>query len=118
MTHSNELLPSTYNCIIFQIAIGDSSQLDVNNGSSIMQLNDGCVNDPLFIHDISPNLLSIYQIFHSSYAKIATYSPIDVFIQELQNEEIVVVSRRVNQNLNVTIHLGNQPPLKQGSTYK
>ena len=101
---SNELLPSTSNLIIFQIAIGDSTQLDVNLGLITMHLNDGCINDIIFTHDISPNLLSIYQIFHSSDAKIPTYSPSDVVIQELQNQEIVVISRRINHNLNVTIH--------------
>jgi hypothetical protein len=29
MTHSHEFLPSTYDCSISQIAVGDSTQLDV-----------------------------------------------------------------------------------------
>ena len=92
---SIELLPSTSNLIIFEITIGDSTQLDVNLGLITMHLNDGCINDILFTHDISPNLLSIYQIFHSSDAKIPTYSPSDVVIQELQNKGSVVLFKRL-----------------------
>jgi hypothetical protein len=62
MTHSNELLPSTSDCSISQISIGDSTQLDVL-GSGTVQLDEGCINDVLLVPDISANLLSIYHIF-------------------------------------------------------
>jgi hypothetical protein len=48
-----------------------------------MQLDDGCFNDVLLVHDISANLLSIYQICHFGDGKIIDFFPNDVVIREI-----------------------------------
>jgi hypothetical protein len=57
-----------------------------------MQLDKRCINDVLLVLEISTNLLSIYQICHSSNGKTINLSPNDVIIRELQNSDIVVAS--------------------------
>ena len=73
MTHTSELLQSTSDCCISQIEVGNSSQLDVQ-GSGTVQLDDGYINNVLLVPEISANLLSIYQIFHSGDGKIVEFS--------------------------------------------
>jgi hypothetical protein len=97
MTHSHDLLASTSECSISQIAVGDSTQLDVL-GSGTVQLDKGCINDVLLVPHISANLLSIYQICHSGNGKTVEFSPNDVIIRELQNPDIVVASGKVDHS--------------------
>jgi hypothetical protein len=49
-------------------------------GSSILQLDKGCINDVLLVPDTSANILSIYQICHSSIGKTIVIYPNDVVI--------------------------------------
>lgn len=79
MTHCHELLPSTSNSSILEIAVGDSKQLNVL-GSGTIQLDNGCFNNVLLVPDISANLLSIYHICHSREGKMVLFSPNDVVI--------------------------------------
>lgn len=84
MTHSSESLQSLYDRRISQIEVGNSSQLNVQ-GSSTVQFDNGCINNVLIVPDISSNLLSIYQICHSSDGKTIEFSPNSVVIRELQD---------------------------------
>jgi len=97
MTHSHELLTSTSKCSISHIAVGDSTQMDVC-GFGIVQLYKGCINDVLFVPNISTNILSIYQICHSGNGKKIDFSPNDVIIRELQNTYIIVASGIVDHS--------------------
>ena len=49
--------------------------------------------------DISMNLLSIYQIFHSSSGKTIEFSPHDVVIQDLHDPKMIVATRSVDSRL-------------------
>lgn len=52
--------------------------------------------DVLFVPNISMNLLSIYQIFHSGSGKIVDFLPHDVVIWDLLDFEIIVVTGSVD----------------------
>jgi len=45
-----------------------------------MNLDDGCINDVLFVPNISTNTLSIYHICHYGDRKTLEFSPNDVVI--------------------------------------
>ena len=53
----------------------------------------GSLKDVLFVPNISMNLLFIYQIFHSSFAKTVEFSPHDVVIQNSHDPEMIVATR-------------------------
>ena len=67
-------------------------------GSSIVQLDKGCINDVILDPDTSANILSIYHICDSSIGKTIVLSPNDVIIRELQNTYIVVASVKVDHS--------------------
>lgn len=79
MKNTLQLVNSLAPCATSQIAIGNSSKLSVL-GSSSIALVRGSIQDVLCVPKISMNLLSIYQIFHSSSSKIVEFSPHDVVI--------------------------------------
>jgi hypothetical protein len=96
MNHSQELFPSTYECIVSHIAVGDFTQLDVL-GSDTKQLDKRHINDVFFL-DIFANILSTYQICHFGNGKIIDFSPNGVVIRELQNPNIVVAYGKVDHS--------------------
>ena len=61
-------------------------------GSSSVALFGGSLQDVLCVPNISMNLLSIYQIFHSGSSKIVEFLPHYVVIQDLHNSEMVVAT--------------------------
>ena len=87
-----KLLTSLAPCATTQISIGNSSQLSILV-SGIVALVGGSLQDVLYVPDISMNLLSIYQIFHSSSGKTIEFSPHDVVIRDLHDPEMIVATR-------------------------
>ena len=65
-------------------------------GFGFVTLAKGFLQDVLFIPDISMNLLSIYQIYHSSSGKTIEFSPHDVVIQDLHDSELIVATGSVD----------------------
>ena len=61
-------------------------------GSGTVALAGGSLQDVLCVPDISMNLLSIYQIFHSSSRKIVEFSPHDVVIRDLHDPKMIVAT--------------------------
>lgn len=79
MTHTSESLQSTSDGCISQIEVGNTSQLGIQ-GSSTVQIDDGCINNVLLVPEMSGNMLSIYHIFHSSDGKTVEFSPNNVVV--------------------------------------
>jgi len=81
-------------CSTKQIFVGEDIYLSVA-GSRIVQLNDGHFDDVLCVRNISCNLLSLYQISHSSEGKIIEVLPHKVVIKDLKHPkhflEIIIV---------------------------
>jgi hypothetical protein len=50
----------------------------------------------LLVPDISKNLLSVYQIFHSGSSKIVEFSPHDVVIRDIHEPDLVVATGSVD----------------------
>ena len=61
-----------------------------------MQLDDGCINNVLFVPEISANLLSIYQIFHSGDGKTIEFSPNNVVVRDLQDPDTIVADGKAD----------------------
>ncbi len=64
-------------------------------GSGTVTLAEGSLQDVLCVPDILMNLLSIYQICHSSFGKIE-FSPHDVVIWDLHDLEMIVATGSVD----------------------
>lgn len=95
MTHTQQLVTSLAPCATSQIVVGNSSHLSIL-GSCSVALVGGSLQDVLCVPHISMNLLSIYQIFHSSSGKIVEFSPHDVVIQDLHDSDIIVATGSVD----------------------
>ena len=89
MTHSPNLVTSLSESVTTQIVVGDSTQLSVT-GSRTISLEGGSLQDVLLVPAISTNLLSVFQICHSSSGKIVEFSPHDVVIQDLRDPDLIV----------------------------
>lgn len=89
MTHTEDLVTALAPTGTRHIALGDSAHLSVQ-GSGTVSLDGGCLQDVLLVPDISTNLLSIYQIFHSGFSKTVEFSPHDVVIRDLHDPDLVV----------------------------
>ena len=95
MTHTSESLQSTSYCRISQIEVGNTSQLGIQ-GSSTVQIDDGCINNVLLVPDISSNFLSTYQICHSGDGKTIEFSPNNVVVRDLQDPDTIVAHGQVD----------------------
>lgn len=95
MTHTQQMVTSLASCGTSQIAVGESVQLSVL-GLGFVSLDGGTLQDVLVVPDISTNLLSIYQIFHSGSSKTAEFSPHDVVIRDLHDSDLVVATGSVD----------------------
>ena len=84
MTHSPHLATLLSWSVTTHIIVGDSSQLSVTSLGTI-SLEGGSIQYVLLVPTISTNLLSIFQIFHSSSRKIVEFSPHDVVIRDLHD---------------------------------
>jgi hypothetical protein len=83
---------STLNqCNTKQIYVGDDRSLNVV-GSGTVKVDDGSFNDVLCVPNLSCNLLSVYQITHSSEGKIVEFSPHQVVIKDLKNPKHVLAT--------------------------
>jgi hypothetical protein len=60
--------------------------------SGKFQVDNGHVNDVLCVPSISCNLLSLYQITHSSEGKIVEFSPHQVVIKDLKDPKHVLAT--------------------------
>jgi hypothetical protein len=62
-------------CNTKNIFVGDDRSLRVE-GSAIVHLNNGQIKDVLCVPNLSYNLLSVYQITHSSEGKSVLFTPL------------------------------------------
>ena len=92
ITNTPQMLSSLAPTATTQIAVGNSSQLSVL-GSGTVTLAGGSLQDVLCVPDMSMNLLSIYQIFHSGSRKTIKFSPHDVVIRDLHDPDMIVATR-------------------------
>ena len=56
------------------ILMGDDSEIQAK-GIGRIDLEDGYFNNVLFVHDLATNLLSVYQMTHTSESKRVTFTP-------------------------------------------
>jgi hypothetical protein len=78
-------------CNTKKIFVGDDRSLSVV-GSGMVQVDNGLFNDVLCVPSLSCNLLSIYQITHSSEGKIVEFSPHQVVIKDLKDPKHVLAT--------------------------
>ena len=64
------------------IHMGDDSQVS-SKGNGTIHLEHGSFKNVLYVPSLTSNLLSIYQMPHISFPKIAVFSPNDVEIYEI-----------------------------------
>ena len=74
MDKDQAIFSTMHECNTKQIFVGDDSSLRVV-GSRIVWVENGHFNDVLCVPRISCNLLSFYQITHSSEGKTITFTP-------------------------------------------
>jgi hypothetical protein len=71
-------------CNTKKVFVSDDISLSVA-GSRIVQLDYGNCNDVLYVPSLSYNIISVYQITHSSEGKIVDFSPHQVVIKALKD---------------------------------
>jgi len=84
---SNEWLldfGTSYHMDKYKVFVSDDISLSVV-GSRIVQLDYGNCNDVLYVPSLSYNIISVYQITHSSEGKIVDFSPHQVVIKALKD---------------------------------
>jgi len=78
-------------CNIKNIYVCDDRSLNVV-GTGTVHIDNGQFNDVLCVPTLSCNLLSIYQITHSSDVKIVEFSPHDVVIKDLRDPRQILAT--------------------------
>ena len=86
MGKDKEVFSTLNDCNTKNIFVGDDRSLSVE-GSGTVHLNNGQIQDVLCVPNLSCNLLSIYQITHSSEGKRVLFTPHQVVIQDLKNPQ-------------------------------
>jgi hypothetical protein len=81
-------------CNTKKIFIGDDRYLSVQ-GFGTVQVENSHFNDVLCVPSLSCNLLSVYQITHSSDGKTVEFSPQQVVIKDLKDPKHVLAIRTV-----------------------
>ena len=66
------------------------------------QVDNGHFNDVLCVPSLSCNLLSVYQINHSSEGKTVDFSPHQVVIKDLKDPQHVLANRIVDDTTSCT----------------
>jgi hypothetical protein len=74
-----------------KIFLGDDRSLSVVE-SGMVQVDNGHFNDALCVPSLSCNLLSVYQITHSSEGKTIAFSPHHVVIKDLKYPKHVLAN--------------------------
>jgi hypothetical protein len=74
-----------------KIFVGDDRSLSVE-GSGTVQVENGHFNDVLCVLSLSGNLISVYQITHSSEGKTVQFSPHQVVIKDLKDPKHVLAT--------------------------
>jgi len=83
MAKDKAIFSSLSECNTKKIFVGDDRYLSVV-GSRTVQVDNGHFNDLLCVSSLSCNLLSVYQITHSSEGKTVEFSPHRVVIKDLK----------------------------------
>jgi hypothetical protein len=91
MAKDRDIFSTLNECNTKKIFVGDHRSLSVE-GSGIVQVENGHFNDVLCVPSISCNLLSIYQITHSSEDKTVEFSPHQVVIKDLKDPQHVLAT--------------------------
>ena len=65
-------------------------------GSRIVHLNNGQIQDVLCVPKLSCNLLSVYQITHSDEGKSVLFTPHQVVIRDLKDPQHIVATGSVD----------------------
>jgi hypothetical protein len=91
MAKDKEIFFSLNECNTKKIFVGDDRSLSVV-GSGTVQVDNGHFNDVLCVPSLSCNLLSIYQITHSSEGKTIEFSPHQVVIKDLKDPKHVLTT--------------------------
>jgi hypothetical protein len=91
MAKDKDIFSALNECNTKKIFVGDDIYLIVV-GSGIVQVDNGNFNDVLCVPSISCNLLSVYQITHSSEGKTVEFSPHQVVIKDLKDPKHVLAT--------------------------
>ena len=67
------LFSSMYSNSVPTVRMGDDSEIQAK-GIGRINLDDGYLNNVLFVHDLEMNLLSVYQMNHTSESKRETFT--------------------------------------------
>jgi hypothetical protein len=92
MAKDKSIFSTLNECNTKKIFVGHDRSLSVV-GFGIVQVENGHFNDVLCVPNISCNLLSVYQITHSSEGKTVKFSPHQVVIKDLKDPKHVLATR-------------------------
>ena len=92
MAKEKAIFSTLSECNTKKIFVGDDRSLSVV-GSGTVQVDNGHFNDVLCVPSISCNLLSIYQITHSSEGKTVEFSPHQFLIKDLRYPKHIIATR-------------------------
>jgi hypothetical protein len=91
MDKDRDIFSTLNECNTKKIFVGDDISLSVE-GSGIVQVENRHFNDVLCVPSLSCNLLSVYQITHSSEGKTVEFSPHQVVIKDLKDPKPVLAT--------------------------
>jgi hypothetical protein len=91
MAKDKAIFSALNECNTKKIFVGDDRSLSVV-GSGTIQVDNGHFNDVLCVPSLSCNLLSVYQITHSSEGKTVEFSPHQVVIKDLKDPKHVLAT--------------------------
>jgi hypothetical protein len=91
MVKDKDIFVSLNECNTKKIFVGNDRSFSVI-GSGIVEVDNGHFNDVLCVPIISCNLLSVYQITHSSEGKTIEFSPHQVVIKDLKYPKHVLAT--------------------------
>jgi hypothetical protein len=91
MAKDKDIFSNLNECNTKKIFVGDDRSLSVV-GYGTVQVDNGHFNDVLCVLIISCNLLSVYQITHSSEGKTVEFLPHQVVIKDLKNRKHVIAT--------------------------
>jgi hypothetical protein len=91
MAKDRDIFSSLNECNTKKIFVGDDRSLSVE-GIGTFQVGNGHFNDVLCVPSLSCNLLSVYQITHSSEGKTVEFSPHQVVIKDLKDPKHVLAT--------------------------
>ena len=91
MAKEKSMFSSLNDCNTKHIYVGDDRSLRVV-GSGTIHLDNGQFNDVLCVSTLSCNLLSVYQITHSSEGKTIEFSPPDFVIKDLEYPKLILAT--------------------------